>query len=143
MVFVLDTGSLFDAPLDTVWQFVSSGGNHSEAHRHRAPDRRPGPGNSGEYSWEQDFDGRSVRFTMRWTVFPPVGIAYEVLEGPFTGSRFFLYYIPRGARTEVVIAGEFVSPTLAQDEIEPAIGRFFATEFDQDRTAIEALARES
>lgn len=78
---------------------------------------------------------------MRGTEFPPVGIAYEVLEGPFTGSRFFLCHIPRGARTEVLVAGEFVSPTPEPEEIAPAIGQFFTTEFEQDRTAIEGLAR--
>lgn len=143
MVFLRDEGSLFDAPLDTVWQFVSSGPKHSEAHRHRATERRTLSGNSGEYTWEQDFGGKSERFTMRWTTSYPVGIAYEVLEGPFAGSRFFLYYVPRGRQTEVVVVGEFVSPTLPESEVGAAVDRFLSTEFEQDRAAIEALAHGS
>lgn len=138
MVFVRDEGSLFEAPLDVVWEFVSSGDGHSSAHRHRKVDRRPLPGNSGQYSWEQEFDGAPTRFVMRWTAFPPVGIAYDVLEGPFTGSRFFLYYTPLGPRTGVTIVGEFCSPTLPVEEIPPAVDRFFALEFEQDHAAIRA-----
>ena len=142
MVFLRDEGSVVDAPLDIVWEFVSSGPKHSEAHHHRASVRRTLPGTSGEYSWEQDFDGKAERFTMRWTAFPPVGIAYEVLEGPFAGSRFFLYYAPRGHQTEVAVVGEFVSPSLHEHEVGPAVDRFFSIEFEQDRAAIERLARE-
>ena len=141
MVFLRDEGGIFEAPRDVVWQFVSSGPKHGEAHRHRRAERRRLSDNSGEYAWEQDWDGESIRFRMRWTVFPPVGIAYEVLEGPFAGSRFLLYYIPRGARTEVVVAGEFASPALTEGELPSAVERFFAKEFEQDGAAIAQLAR--
>ncbi|MCI4319066.1 MAG: hypothetical protein L3K23_02900 [Thermoplasmata archaeon] len=73
---------------------------------------------------------------MRWTSFHPVGVAYDVLEGPFAGSRFFLYYTPRGQRTGVTVAGEFVSPTLPSGELEKAVDAFLATEFRQDRDAL-------
>lgn len=138
MVFLRDEGSVFDAPLDMVWRFVSSRELHAAAHRHRRVRRRRLPGNSGRYSWEQPFDGRSVRFTMRWTAFPPVGIAYDVLEGPFAGSRFFLYYRPKGSRTGVSVAGEFVSPTLAAEQVPAAVDRFFAKEFEQDQAGLRA-----
>lgn len=138
MVFWTDEGSEFDAPLAGVWAFVGSGDHHSAAHGHRAWDRRRLPGNAGEYSWEQPFDGRPTRFTMRWTAFPPVGIAYEVLAGPFEGSVFFLYYVPNGDRTGVTVAGEFVSPTLPESELPAALARFFDREFEQDLAAIRA-----
>src|SRR5208282_5759556 len=112
MVFVRDEGSVYNAPLEEVWGFVGSGTAHSEAHHHRKVERKTLPGNSGEYTWEQDFEGKSERFTMRWTSFPLFGIAYEVLEGPFAGSKFFVYYRPRGTKTRVTIVGDFVSPTI-------------------------------
>lgn len=139
MVFIRDEGSRFAAPLDRVWKLVSSGPIHSAAHGHRATVRRSLPGNAGEYSWEQDFDGASTRFMMRWTAFPPVGVAYDVLEGPFSGSRFFLYYIPRGDETEVVVVGEFVSSILPPEQIRPAVERFFSVEFDQDSAALRTF----
>lgn len=140
MVFIRDDGSVFHAPIDTVWEFVGSGDRHASAHAHRNVRRDRGPGNVGTYSWEQAFDGAPVRFTMRWTVFPPLGIAYEVLEGPFQGSTFFLYYHAQGAETGVGIVGEFRSPTVPDAELPAAVDRFFATEFEQDRAAIEGRA---
>lgn len=136
MVFVRDEGDEFDVPLDAVWAFVSSGDHHSAAHHHRANSRERLSDRSGEYRWEQEFDGRPTRFAMRWVSYHPVGIAYDVTEGPFAGSRFFLHYTPRGARTAVGILGEFVSPTIPKDEIAAAVDRFFAREFEQDREAM-------
>lgn len=115
---------------------MSSGDHHSEAHQHRATSRRPRGERSGEYSWEQTFDGRPERFTMRWTAYHPLGVAYDVTEGPFAGSRFFLYYAAEGARTRVTVVGEFVSPTLPEPEIAGAVDRFFSKEFEQDDAAL-------
>jgi len=139
MVFVRDEGSVYNAPLDEVWRFLDSGSAHSEAHRHRKVDRKTLPGNSGEYTWEQDFEGKAERFTMRWTSFPQFGIAYEVPEGPFAGSKFFVYYRPRGTRTRVTIVGDFVSPTIPEAQLEKAVLGFFALEFEQDSAAIAAM----
>lgn len=136
MVFVHDTGSVFDVPLDDVWTFVGSGDHHSDSHLHRDNARERLSERSGRYSWEQTFDGVPTRFTMRWTSFHPVGIGYDVLEGPFAGSRFFLYYVPMGARTGVGVIGEFVSPTLPETVVAGAVDRFFAIEFEQDHTAM-------
>ncbi len=136
MVFVRDEGSVFDAPLAEVWKFVGSRDHHSAAHAHRRTERRAVAEHVGEYTWEQEFDGGATRFSMRWTAFAPLGVAYEVLEGPFAGSKFFLYYEPVGARTRVTVVGEFVSPTLPVAEIEPAVRRFFEREFEQDHAAI-------
>ena len=139
MTFVVDEGSYFEAPVDRVWAFVSSGPVHGDAHRHDAQERTLETARVGRYSWTQRFDGRPTRFTMRWHAFPPLGIAYEVLEGPFEGSTFFLYYTPEGERTGVTVAGEFASPTLPAREIEPAVRRFFALEFEQDTDALRAF----
>ncbi len=140
MVFVRDTNSVFEASLSTVWEFVGSGAAHSNAHEHRNVSRTIHSEVSGTYAWEQPFDGKSTRFSMRWTSFRPVGLAYEVLEGPFQGSKFFLIYEPRGPQTGVSVVGEFVSPSLGPAEIGPAVERFFALEFDQDSAALRGRA---
>lgn len=141
MVHLRDEGGIFDAPLDVVWEFLSSGDGHSHAHHHRGTTRAREADGHGTYSWEQDFGGRPERFTMRWHAFPPVGIGYEVLAGPFEGSRFLLYYTPMGARTGVTIVGEWLSPSLPEAEIPAAVERFFALEFEQDGVAVRELAR--
>jgi len=139
MVFVRDEGSVYNAPIEEVWRFLGGGTAHSEAHHHRNPVRKSLPGNAGEYTWEQDFEGKSERFTMRWTSFPLFGIAYEVLEGPFVGSKFFVYYRPRGTKTRVTVVGDFVSPTIPPTRLEAAVLGFFALEFEQDNAAVAAM----
>ena len=140
MVFVRDEGSVYDAPLDVVWAYFGSGREHSDAHRHREVRREAIRDRSGQYSWEQDFRGAPTRFTMRWTSFAPLGLAYDVLEGPFAGSRFFLYYIPQGGKTGVSVVGEFTSPSIPSDRLTDAVDEFFSLEFLQDREAIRERA---
>ncbi len=141
MVFLRDEGSLFDAPLETVWEFVGSGDAHSTAHVHSATHRERHAELSGTYSWVQEFDGRRVPFRMRWTSYWPLGIAYEVLDGPFTGSKFFIYYEGRGEKTAVGIVGEFVSPEIPDADLPSAVDRFFAREYDQDNAALRNWPR--
>jgi hypothetical protein len=136
MVFLEDRSSVFAAPIAEVWKFVGSGSHHSDAHRHRKVRRRRLTSKSGQYSWEQDFQGRPERFTMRWTSFHPVGIAYEVLEGPFRGSKFLLYYTPIRNQTRVSIVGEFVSSSISPGKLRKAVDSFFAVEFEQDHHAL-------
>lgn len=136
MVFVRDEGSVYDAPLGMVWEFLGAGQEHSDAHHHREVHRERLSGNAGRYSWVQDFRGEAAGFTMRWTSYAPLGLAYEVLEGPFAGSKFFLYYIPQGQRTGVAIVGEFMSPTIPRVHVTRAVDEFFSTEFEQDSAAI-------
>jgi hypothetical protein len=141
VIVIRDDGSLFDGTVDEVWAFVGSGDHHSEAHRHRDPHRERVHDRLGTYSWEQDFEGGPARFSMRWTSFHPLGVAYEVLEGPFRGSKFFLYYTPRGPRTEVGLVGTFVSPTIPEDRLEASVRRFFDLEFEQDQAGLRAWRR--
>jgi hypothetical protein len=137
VVFLRDEGSSFAVPLDEVWRYLGSGPPHSRAHRHRRVRRRRAGPRSGTYSWEQEFEGRPARFTMRWHAFAPLGIAYEVLAGPFRGSQFFLTYVPRGRRTGVSVVGEFVAVKRPARELRSSVRRFFAREFREDRAALE------
>ena len=142
MTFIVDEGGFFEAPLGEVWRFLGSGDEHSRAHGHRAIQSVVLDDRSGSYSWEQPFSGATKRFTMRWTAFEPQGIAYEVLEGPFEGSRFFLYYRAQGPRTAVAIVGEFVSPDIPSTMVEAEVRKFFEIEFKQDSAALRAATRD-
>jgi len=137
-MFLRDEGGIFDAPLEAVWEFVGSGDGHSSAHDHKDVRRQLDGDTVGTYSWVQPFRGQKERFTMRWRSYHPLGIAYEVLEGPFEGSRFFLIYEPRGERTGVTVVGEFVSPTISVAELRSAVDGFFSVEFEQDSAALRA-----
>ena len=139
MVHLRDVGGVFEAPLAEVWSFFESGGAHMRAHHHRRVRRTVTDDLHGVYSWVQGYRGRPRRFTMRWTSYPPLGLVYDVLAGPFQGSRFFLFYEPRGKRTGVAVVGEFRSPTILEGHLAAAVRDFFALEFEQDAEAIRAL----
>ena len=54
-------------------------------------------------------------------MFYPVGVAFEMIEGPFAGSTYFIYYVPRpNKKTTVVLVGEFrsasIDPTVGDEE---------------------------
>jgi hypothetical protein len=142
MVFYVDEGSAFDGTLEEIWEYLDSPPSHTEAHRHRDVQRERLDDHTGRYTWVQDFQGKAVVFRMHWTSFPPVGVAYKVLLGPFAGSVFFLIYTPRGKRTDVSVHGEFVSPDLPQARLLAAVDEFFTQEFEQDNAALQTWRKQ-
>ena len=121
MVFIEDREGEFDAPIDKVWKFVQLHFTHrTKIHPHiknlvtEMPDN-----NTFIISWDDNIDGQPVRIKRKGTIFYPVGIAYEMMEGPFAGSTYFIYYIPReNDKTNVVVAGEFRSSFVDPDSDE-------------------------
>jgi len=122
MVHIKDEGSVFEAPVETVWAYLQSEQDHGESHKGRRNFncKELGP-NSVELSWEQEMDGKWVRSANRLTFLPPVGFSVEPLEGPLAGSKFFNYYTPRGNRTEVTVVGEYTSKVIPAAHLEQAV----------------------
>ena len=144
MVFIKDEDSIYDAPLELVWQFFGSGPTHSDAHHHRNARRRKVNGDVGIYSWEQDFEGKPTRFSMKWHAYYPMGFGYQVLEGPFKGSNFFLFYERIGkSKTKVNVIGEFTSKTIPERKLKYSVLRFFEKEFEEDVDGIRVFQEES
>jgi hypothetical protein len=141
MVFIFDDSGVFDAPLEAVWKYFNSGVDHRLAHRHRKSRLEEQSETSFVASWEQDYEGRPVVFKMHGIAFPPLGLAYEVLDGPFDGSKFFFYYTPLGDRTRVTLVGEFASSSIPLRELESKVIDFFATEFEQDAEGLRRRLR--
>lgn len=113
MVFVGDSGSVFDAQLDMVWKLVET---HIKEGNRIHPNTR---NNKSEIlnettfinSWEQvdDANGQNIRMKIRGTMYYPLGIAFEILEGPFVDSKYFVYYIPiDNNKTGVTVVGDFI-----------------------------------
>jgi len=75
---------------------------------------------------------------MRGTIFYPLGVAFETLEGSFSGSTYFIYYIPRNDnKTNVVVAGDFrstnIDPIIDNDErLRSIILSTFEKVFNED-----------
>lgn len=138
MVFIMDEGSRFKAPLDKIWTLNQSEGQHSHPSlRNQVAEQQ---GDHIILSYETAMpDGSWVKHKSRVTAFPPVGIAFETLEGPLAGSKSFQYYTPMGAETGVTIVGEFTSKVIPSADLKNAVMAFLGTVFNEDTENLKKL----
>jgi hypothetical protein len=133
MVFIVDAEGTFDAPIDKIWRFMQS-----------PPDSHSHPGNmnlqmeeQGEHmilSFENEMPGAGrVKQKIKTTVFPPVGITMEYLEGPIAGSKMMQYYYPKGNKTDVVVAGEFTSKMVPEAQLRGMVLKNLEKMFNDDQ----------
>lgn len=123
MVFIEDREGVFDASIDKVWKLV-------QAHIKEGSKIHPSAknvvtemlnDNTFINSWNEEINGPSVKIKAKGTMFYPLGVAFEMMEGPLTGSTYLIYYIPRpDNKTGVVLVGEFrsasIDPTVGDEE---------------------------
>src|SRR5208337_846119 len=97
MVYILDEGSVFDAPIDKIWKYLPS-----DNHKHdslKLISREMVNSSAVVITAERNIMGKMVRTKIKNTLYPPFGFVQEHLEGPTTGSKAFVYYIPKGNKT--------------------------------------------
>ena len=144
MVFVEDSRSVFDAQLDMVWKL---GEAHIKEGNRIHPNTR---NNKSEIlnettfinSWEQvdDANGQNIRMKIRGTMYYPLGIAFEILEGPFVDSKYFVYYIPiDNNKTGVTVVGDFKSNMIPEDKIKPIVLGFSERVFNEDVAYLKTM----
>src|SRR5580698_9740282 len=100
MVFINDEGSEFDAALDKVWKLNMSEGEHNHPSLKNSTSEMEGEHPILTYETQMP-DGSWAKSKVRLTLFPPVGVAFENLEGPLAGSKSFQFYTPKGSKTGV------------------------------------------
>jgi hypothetical protein len=138
MVFIFDDGSRFKAPLDKVWKLNQSEGEHS--HPSLRNQRGEQDGEHFVLTYETQMpDGSWTKHKVRTTAFPPVGIAFETLEGPMAGSKSFQFYTPRGDETGVTVVGEFTSKGVPEGDLKNAVLTFLGTVFDEDQKNLSKM----
>ena len=123
MVFIEDRESIFDAPIDKVWRLAKAHSSEgSKIHpSFKNIETRMLNDNTFINSWYENIHEQAIKIKMKGTLFYPLGIAFEMIEGPFAGSTYFIYYVPTSDnKTKVVVAGEFrsasIDPTVGDDE---------------------------
>jgi hypothetical protein len=141
MVFVEDAGSVFEAPIDVVWEYIFGGGAHDQQH----PTTRNAKIESVSevtllYNAERMFRGKWGPDKLRISMFRPVSVVTEWLAGPFEGSKLVYLYTPVGSKTRIDVYGEFTSKTLPESEVEAAAREWLRGEFNDDAPAVRALA---
>ncbi len=147
MVFIEDSGSVFDAQLDMVWKL-------GEAHIKEGNRIHPNTRNNNTEilnettfinSWEQvdDAKGQNIRMKIRGTMYYPLGIAFEILEGPFVDSKYFVYYVPiDNNKTGVTVVGDFKSNIIPEDKIKPIVLDFSERVFNEDVTYLKTMIQD-
>jgi hypothetical protein len=141
MVYVKDEGSVFDAPIDLVWQYIFGGEDHDSAHKTtRNPKFEKVSDITIIYASERYLRGKWAPDRMRISMFPPISVVTEWLEGVLAGSKLVYVYSPQGNKTRIDVYGEFTSTTLPPGEVEAAAREFLQTEFDADAPAVRARA---
>jgi hypothetical protein len=141
MVFILDDGAYFKAPLDKVWKLL-------EAHGADGPKIHPDDKNQKMEmaannvmvaEWENVVGGRVVKIKVRFSLYPPLGTAGEFIEGPFAGSKFFNIYSPRNQRTYITVVGEWKSPSIPEDKLKKAVFSMLEKEFGEDVAYLKTM----
>ena len=147
MVFIEDSGSVFDAQLDMVWKL-------GEAHIKEGNRIHPNTRNNNTEilnettfinSWEQvdDAKGQNIRMKIRGTMYYPLGIAFEILEEPFVDSKYFVYYIPiDNNKTGVTVVGDFKSNIIPEDKIKPIVLDFSERVFNEDVAYLKTMIQD-
>ncbi|TVP39274.1 hypothetical protein [Candidatus Nitrosocosmicus arcticus] len=120
MVFIEDREGVFDASIDKVWKLVQAHINEGSKIHPIAKNVVTEMLNDNTFinSWNEEINGQTVKIKAKGTMFYPLGVAFEMIEGPFAGSTYLIYYISRpDNKTGVVLVGEFRS-----DSIDPTVG---------------------
>lgn len=139
MVYIKDEGSTFDAPIDFVWKYIFGGEDHDGAHKTtRNPKFEKVSDITIIYGSERHLRGKWAPDRMRISMFPPISVVTEWLEGVLAGSKLVYVYSPQGTKTRIDVYGEFTSNTLPEHEVEAAAREFLETEFSADAPVIRA-----
>jgi hypothetical protein len=115
MVFIEDREGVFDAPIDKVWKLAKAHYTEGSKIHPNAKNVTTEMINEQVFinSWQEEINGQSIRIKMKETIFYPLGVAFEAIEGPFAGSAYFVYYIPQeNNKTNVVLVGDFRSQSV-------------------------------
>lgn len=135
MVYILDDGSVFDAPIDKIWKYLPS-----DNHRHdslKLISREMVNSNAVVITAERNIMGKMVRTKIKNTLYPPFGFVQEHLEGPTAGSKAFVYYIPKGNKTGITIVGDFVLSGMDEKTTRDAVMAQLQVTFDEDNANLK------
>jgi len=92
-------------------------------------------------SWEQNMNGTWVKVANRITVFPPLGMVAEAIEGPMAGSKMFTVYTPHGPTTEVSVFGDMQAVGIPPAQLEGMVRGFWEMAYNEDSAAIREFAK--
>lgn len=138
MVFIMDEGSTFKAPLDKIWKLNASEGQHNHPSLKNYKSEHSGE-DTMILSYDVDMGGKLTTVRTRLTPMPPLGALFEILDGPLAGSKSLQYYLPKGKETGVTVVGEWKSSVMSDDQVKKAVMGFLQTVFDEDQANLTRI----
>ena len=134
-VFFHDADTVYDAPIEVLWEFILNGGEiHGGAHhatlRHfEGKDLSP---TCFEATYEILRGGEWRKSKSRTTLYPPICKVSEQLEGDYAGSVLLWQYWPTGKRTRVEVWARLRSDVLSAKELRAHWRESLANAFEED-----------
>ena len=144
LVFFEDRGTVYDAPLEVVWDFMLKDETfHPQAHTTslRNFEGKPLSDVTNLITCEVRKGGKWRRLVSRLTTIRPAVRIAEELEGPYAGSKMVFVYTPRGSRTIVDVLCYMRSLELTPEQIEVDTRRTLANAFREDAPWFRKYAR--
>jgi hypothetical protein len=140
MVYFEDTGTVIEAPIDSVWEYLVSE-HHAPAHSKstRNFQVKETIGSTAVVSAERFLNGTWSGFVSRSTDFPPLCICNEEVEGDFAGTRFVVLYRPHGTRTQVEVYGDVQSRVFAPEEARRTFLQLLESAYLDDSAAMREI----
>jgi len=127
----MDDG-VFDEPIDKIWRFLNDdkGHQHSVVKTSKVMEQSD-KGMTAEVEVKNP-DGSWRKETWQFSFNPPTGFGIEVISGPMKGTKHKHTYTPMGAKTKVVVEGEFVAQGMDDAALKKAAMALFEQVFNED-----------
>lgn len=138
LVYFEDRGTVYDAPVDALWDFMLNDNEfHPRAHHSTLRKMKWKEVNeiTGEGTCEVVREGKWDKMRFRMTTVPPLVRIQEDFAGKHAGQKVVYLYTPRGKRTVVDVFGW--SPRGAVDEFQ----RSLATAYEEDLPGLREFMR--
>ena len=138
MVYFEDRGSLLDAPLDVVWDFMLTKNEfHSKAHQTSLRNMKWKDVSeiTGAGTCEVRRGGRWSKMKFRVTSIRPFVRISEEFEGPYAGQKMVFLYTPKGKRTGIDVF--VIAPKALAKETRDVL----AKAHEEDVPMLRAFAR--
>jgi hypothetical protein len=147
MVFIEDREGVFDTSIDNVWKLMQEHIIDGAKIHPRFKNIKTDIESENVFicSWEEDINGQTRKMKEKGTIFYPLGVAYEFIDGPFIGSKYFVYYVPQeNNKTKVIMAGDFKlrsQPNISNNEEDQRyiVLSAFEKVFNEDCTYLKSM----
>jgi len=126
MVYFEDRGSVYDAPIDVLWDFILNDHEyHPKAHRRSLRNLKWNNLNeiTSIASCEVVRGGKWSKMKARSTTIAPLVRIHEELEGPYAGQKMVFLYTPEGNKTRIDVFG--FTPKKVEHETKQTLAKAF------------------